>query len=1041
MQQTLTDKTVPTPIALSELQIREAVECARTAGPAALINDFLPPPTDPQRLPMLLAILRADMDETESELVARERLAEYRIAFPILDLDSNARLAVASLDSLPAAVRPAAPTDTPPPANTPRPASQPAGELVPAADGLELTPETAQRLGFTDLTQLGRGGFGSVYLAKQPDLGHRLVAIKYTALPSRESQVLAALHHPNIVPVLSVHEHNGARVFCMPYHGKHTLADVLHQIDRTKSLPATGAGFLSTAAGDLKAVEPVAAVPATVTPPADQPPAEADDQWGYYETDRQRLSRLSYVDSVVMGMTRLADALVHAHSRRVIHLDIKPANILITDDGVFMILDFGLADHNGVGPLGQTGGTIRYMAPEQLAQFVTGTVRPDVRMDLYALGVVFFELLTGRHPYPASMAPDVPVHLRIAARHQPPPSVRQLNPSVSPTVEAIVHQLLQPDRALRYQSAEHLLTDLTRHQQHLPLKYTPNPSLWEQVAKFRRRHPVFAVALMALGLGLIALAAIGIAGKQAERAAEVRAKAEAAEAVVTADRLADQQNGVRIDAGSLDRRATRAAALGRVDGWLREYGTDDPGWRTNPGFARLTADRQEQVAAALVEQCLLAAHAERVNAVGQKPDAATAALDRAADWNRRAERLLAGRPAPPVLVEQRADLARLRGDQAPPPPDAVADESNLDLYLRALARIADREYDEAARVLQRLIAAESHHAAGQFALGVVYHTTGRFIDAAERYQVAKALAKSDPRPAFNRGTLLLYDYRYADAHDDLTAAIERDPEMVEAYIQRATARIHLRNLDGALADVDRAVALGGLTYRVCHLRYIVHANRRDATAAARDRQLLETLTPADELDYIARGFNVTIIETATALAKLRPATPDALTAAALGHRLEAVREQALADFHTATEISPLSATAWQRLAAVQDELGRAADTAASLEIAIRLLPGQHQLKFDRAVQLARLKRRDEALRQIAGVQPGTGLMWYQKACVHALSADTHLGDREEAFKALRMAVQNGFRDFDLMQRDEDLAHVRDLPDVQDLIRNKGRLAE
>lgn len=1017
MDQPIADMTVATPVALSDQQLREAVACARTRGPSALTATFLPPPADPQRLTVLLTVLRADLGDPTSADV-RGRLADYRAAFPILDVDPHAKLVVGSF-LLPASNPLDA--DTPPPsaalrlttpdvAVTPPPVTPP-----PGPSPLELTTEKAEKLGFTDLVQLGRGGFGSVYLAKQPDLGHRLVAIKYTALPSRESQVLAALHHPNIVPVLSVHEHDGARVFCMPYHGRHTLADVLFHIDRTKSLPATGAGFLSTAAAPAdpsSVAHPVAArpVPAGDSLAADE---DGEDQWGYYESDRQRLSRLSYVDSVVMGMTRLADALAHAHTRRVIHLDIKPANILITDDGVFMILDFGLADHNGLGPAGQTGGTIRYMAPEQLTQFVSGLVKPDVRMDLYALGVVFFELLTGRHPYAASMAADVPMHVRIAARHQLPPAVRPLNPAVPPAVEAIVLKLLQPDRTKRYQSAEHLVADLTRHQQHLDLKYAGNPSLWERATKFRRRHPVFAVALMALTLGLIALAAIGIAGKQAERAAELRAKTETAEAEDKADRLAAAMTGLRIDAGSLDRATTRAAALDRIADWRRQYAVDDdPAWAARPAFARLPAERQTEVALALAEQCLLAAHAERLNASGQKPEVANPALDRAAGWNGRAEPALAGRPVPPVVVEQRAEIAALRGTAAPPPPADPADESTLDLYLRGLARIADRDH-AAAAVLERLIAVEPHHAAGQFALGAVYHSTGRFYDARERYQVAKALAKTDPRPAFNRGVLLLNDRWFKEAADEFTTALDRDPDLTEAYYYRALVRVNQGEYSRALDDVEQAIRLGGKTYRFLNLRHVVRLYANDPAGAERDKRELAGVPLKDEYDLITRGTYT--------------------------HRNEPAA--ALADFRAATELNPLCADAWLKRAKAEADLMKPAEAAESLKTVVRLLPGQAQPKFDRAVLLARQRLRDEARRQIAGVKPETGMMWYQKACVHALGADTHLDDRAEAIVALRAAVQNGYVDFKAMEADDDLDNVRIMPEYQDLVRNKGRLAE
>jgi eukaryotic-like serine/threonine-protein kinase len=1062
MEQVLTDQTERTPVALSSFRLREAVERARSNGPASLTDDFVPPPGDPQRVPVLLAIMRADLSTAPTP--NDDRVSEYQVAFPDLTYDSQARglvdtirRSVADLTpppghwSKPLSDRQSNPSFPPVLPFPPAPSIAVQQPVAPRAAELELTPDVAENLGFTDLAQLGKGGFGSVYLAKQPALGLRQVAIKYTALPSRESQVLAALHHPNIVPVLSVHEYQGARVFCMPFHGRHTLADVLHHIDRTKSLPATGAGFLSTIAPPPDP-EPAALAVAPKPELVFAEDAEPDDQFGYYETDRQRLTRLSYVDSVVMGMTRLADALVHAHCRRVIHLDIKPANILITDDGVFMILDFGLAHHDGIGPSCQSGGTIRYMAPEQLTQFVNGGVKPDVRMDLYSLGVVFYELLTGRHPFAASMGSDVPMHQRIAARQQMPPSVRAFNPAVPLSVQAIVHHLLHPDRAKRYQSAEHLLVDLTRHQQHLPLKYAANPSVWERVVKFRRRHPVFAVALMALVLGMIALAAIGIAGKQAERAAQKLWELEFADAADRANRLIDDQVAIRIDAGAIERRASRDAAIRKVERWWDEYGVEtDPTWQSRPTFARLEEDRKATVLLTLVEQGLLAAHAERMNATGQPAEVANPALDRAAKWNRRAEAVLGGQPLPPVLLEQQADLARLRGE--PTPPDRSgrqAGVSNLDHYLRGLTLIAEKKYTAAITPLKTLITAEPHHAAGQFALGVVYQFTGEYTRAMAQYQVAKALAKTDPRPAYNRGALLNFHGYHAEALDDLNTAIDRDPAMVETYYQRAMVRINMSrlkkepaprtaNLKAGLDDINQAIERGGVSYRYLSLREMIHTAAGATQDAAADLKAMATIPFRDEQDYLERANR--LVRTNRTSYPVRVAvlgTPAGAIGVAMADEYQRKAwRTALLDYNETVKRNPHSSQAWQGKARTESDLRMTEEAIKTLKMVIELLPGDTSHRFNRAVLLARVGRRFEAVGQIAGVQPDQPFKWYQKACVYSLcfglGGGANVNDRDEAFHALKTAISTGFNEYDMMRDDTDLDAIRDQPGVEELL--------
>lgn len=995
---------------------------AREHGLVWLRTHFLADPTDPEHLPTLLAVMRLDLSGPGGH---SGRLAEYRRVFPALRLTPEGRRAVDDLEFQAAVrvVKTPRPSDAgprlvldEPTQHTPDPLLiDQVGSVSRSVAGPrevpELDPAVASELGFAELVRLGQGGFGTVYAARQTQVGNRLVAIKYTAARSREPQVLAALQHPNIMPVWSVHEHTGHRVFCMPLHGRTTLADVLRMIDRTKSLPATGAGFLSAAS----ATEVEAATAVEAEPEVELPADTAD-----YESDRRRLEKLGYVESVVQGMTRLADALAHAHRRRVIHLDIKPANVLVTDDGGFMILDFGLSYQNGVAASPEAGGTVRYMAPEQLASFVQGRgVRPDPRMDLYALGLVFFELLTGRHPFAESLAPGVRREEWVAARFRHPPSVRRFNPTVPHGVEAIVLKLLHPDREERYQSAEQLHTDLTRQQAHQPLVYAGNPSWRERFSKFRRRHPVFSVAVMAGAMAVMAVAGFGVAKAQSEYARQKAEAAEAVEAGVKLDAVLDGLNAVRIDAASVQSPTARRQAVRVVEETRAAYGLDAAGdWRRRPDVLRLDDPRRQALTLALCEHALLAAHAERLNAAGRPPTEAADELERAVEWNRKAEVLFAPDQVPAAVGEQRAALARLLGrpQEVPPTPG----ETPLDLFLRGLGKIADADHRGAATVLEQLVKVEPQHAAGQFALGFVYQSVGRFYDAIERYQVAKALAKDDPRPAYNRGSLLVFHRKTDDAIADLTTAIERDPTMTEAYYQRATARyqkgLGLKGEDlqkavaDGLADIDAAMRLGGERYRFVALRGLLRAKGGDAAGAEEDRVALEGMTPQDEQDYIIRGNR---------------------------RRAEGRPQDALADFRTATEVNPLSVSAWQNRAAQESAMKMSAAAAASLAELIKRVPEHTSAKFERAVMLARLGDRDGAVAQLVGLTPFDAHTWYQQAAVYALGSETHLDDAQAALNALKMARKLGY-DLKQLATDDDFATLRDRVDLQPLIDGKAK---
>src|SRR5262249_18374461 len=147
---------------------------------------------------------------------------------------------------------------------------------------------------------------------------------------------------------------------------------------------------------------------------------------------------------------RLADGLAHAHERGIVHRDLKPANVLLTDEGQPMLLDFNLAaDANDPAftAAALVGGTLPYMAPEQLRALRDGPGgRPaDARADLYALGLILHELLTGRHPFPVHRgAVERVVPLMALDRRGPPPSARPGNASVTPAADSILRRCLEP---------------------------------------------------------------------------------------------------------------------------------------------------------------------------------------------------------------------------------------------------------------------------------------------------------------------------------------------------------------------------------------------------------------------------------------------------------------------------------------------------------------------------------------------------------------------------------------------------------------------
>ncbi len=271
----------------------------------------------------------------------------------------------------------------------------------------EETPRRAAQVpGYEILSELGRGGMGVVYLARQTRLG-RLVALKMILDSGHarsddlqrfrtEAEAIARLQHPNIVQIFEVGERVGLPFFSMEFCPGGNL--------------------------DLKlAVTPL-------------PPQEA--------------AQLA---------EKLARAVQAAHQANVIHRDLKPANVLLAADGTPKITDFGLArklDEAGLTQTGAIMGTPSYMAPEQAA----GLKQLTPAVDVYGLGAVLYECLTGRPPFRAS-TPLATVMQVLEGQPAPP---RLLNPQVPRDLETICLKCLEKEPRHRYATAAELADDLGR---------------------------------------------------------------------------------------------------------------------------------------------------------------------------------------------------------------------------------------------------------------------------------------------------------------------------------------------------------------------------------------------------------------------------------------------------------------------------------------------------------------------------------------------------------------------------------------------------
>src|SRR5580700_9041294 len=223
-------------------------------------------------------------------------------------------------------------------------------------------------------------------------------------------------------------------------------------------------------------------------------------------------------------MARICDAVQHAHQRGLIHRDLKPANILVGEDGQPKILDFGVArltDSDAQATrqtnMGDIIGTLAYMSPEQ----VSGDPDEiDTRSDVYALGIILYELLAGKGPY--AIGRQIHEAAR-AIREDEPTMLSVVNRSFRGDIETIVGKALEKDKMRRYGSAAELAADVRRHLHDEPIVARP-PSTIYQIEKFARRNKMLvtgvAAVFVVLALGVVASTWEAVQARRAQRKAQ-----------------------------------------------------------------------------------------------------------------------------------------------------------------------------------------------------------------------------------------------------------------------------------------------------------------------------------------------------------------------------------------------------------------------------------------------------------------------------------------------------------------------------------------
>jgi len=343
--------------------------------------------------------------------------------------------------------------------------------------------------GFLLHTELGRGGVARVYLATEQDVGDREVALKVSTDRGMEASIQGRLDHSHIVPVLSVTPNDpetGLRGMCMPYRAGSSLDEVIRWVEPA-SRPRRARVLWDALASQSR---------------SEWEKGPTSVGWHGFPL------KGTYAEGVAWVVLTVARALEHAHSQGVLHRDVKPANVLLTVREGPQILDFNLAhDPHAVeqAEAALRGGTLPYMAPEQLEAFLDPGNWMDVGAgaDLYALGLLLTEMLTGRRPEAHDPTLPLPRAIRelLDRRAEPHPSIRALNPTVPHALDAIAARCLALSPKDRYSNAAALSYDLELFLEHRPLRNARNTSKAETARNWTRRNRVAILCGFVLAVG------------------------------------------------------------------------------------------------------------------------------------------------------------------------------------------------------------------------------------------------------------------------------------------------------------------------------------------------------------------------------------------------------------------------------------------------------------------------------------------------------------------------------------------------------------
>jgi serine/threonine protein kinase/tetratricopeptide (TPR) repeat protein len=834
----------------------------------------------------------------------------------------------------------------------------------PPPDGSPASSPTLEGVdvpGYEILQELGRGGMGVVYKARHRRL-QRLVALKMILSGAHagaaglarfraEAESVAQLQHPNIVQIYETGEHEGRAYFSLEFVEGGSLEQ---RMQESATPPRAAAGLVETLAATMDV----------------------------------------------------------AHQRGIVHRDLKPANILLgavtaqslilhkdqtagksqssdhwTRTTVPKIADFGLAkrvnDDSSQTQEGAIMGTPCYMAPEQAA----GKNRElGPAADIYALGAILYELLTGRPPFKAANPIDT---IRQVIECEPVP-LRQLEPGVPRDLETICLKCLEKEPTRRYLRAGDLAADLRRFLNDEPIQARPTP-LWERAWKWGKRRPTLVALLAVSVLAVVATGAVvvwhnvSLRGQLEEARAEERQAREREQEALEGQRLARvQHTGQRLlDDARLavaardwpnarlrltealttvgneerlaDMKAPAQAMLKQVEQELRVESDRQASRSRFQQFVKLRDDAQ--FLGTLYTGMDLAANLKATRSTVQQ---ALAVYGIAVD-PRTAQ-------APPVLDSYLGDAQKAAilgdcyqlllilaetealsaADQKPPVRDQHLREALRFLEQALRFGTPSRAYHlRRARYLALLddaaAAAEAEKAAGDAAVRLVldhftvadeFYRRNNFDEAIKEFDQVLQLEPAHFWAQYLKALCLLRQRRHAEASAQLGSCLAQRPDFVWLYLQRGFAQGELQAFDAAEADFQKALQLPLDDFA----RYVLFTNRGVLR--------IKENRPGDAVTDL------------TAAIKLKPNEYQAYVNLAQAYRRLDKMDQALEQLHRAVELEPTLAHLYRLRARLHLERKEPALALKDFDQAIRRESPDSPALVDYRVERGRLLLRD-----------------------------------------------------------------------------------